>query len=113
MEQIRILGNCQHWRIGSLSRKSGPHGNGVMWVDPMIARELISAGAAISMKAEKSADAPKPVAGGVAQPSSVSPPALVFPPMIAKPSDVGEYETKVTEPPKRRRGRPKKGESLS
>lgn len=110
MEQIRILGNCQHWKLGGLSRKSGPHGNGVLWVDDSIAAELIAAGAAISMQAEKSADAPKPADGGKGQPSSVSPPAPVFPPMIAKPSDGGDYETKVEEPPKRRRGRPRKGE---
>lgn len=112
MKQIRILGNCQHWRLGTLSRKSGPHGNGVMWLDDSIAAELIAAGAAISMRAEATAAAPKPKAGGEAQPLSVSPPAPVFPPMIAKPSDGGEYETKVQEPVKRRRGRKPKGESL-
>ncbi len=110
MKQIKILGNCQHYRLGSLSRKSGPHGNGIMWVDDGIARELIEAGAAMSMEAAKSVTAPKPEAAGTAPQSSVSPAAPVFPPMIAKPSDGGDYETKVTEPPKRRRGRPKKGE---
>lgn len=105
MKQIRILGNCSHWKLGTLSRKIGPHGNGVIWVDDSIADELIAAGAAISMQAERTEAAPKPMAGGEVQPLSASPPAPVFPPMIASESESGE-------PVKRRSGRPRKGESL-
>jgi hypothetical protein len=100
MKKIRILGNCQHWKLGGLSRKSGPAGNGVLLVDDQCARELIEAGAAESLQADGATTAPKPQAAGMAPPLSVSPAAPVLP------------EPTVTEPPKRKRGRRKKSESL-